>query len=267
MAKSKSDPASKDAWNPHQYEKFKSERSQPFFDLMDLLLPTDAPKVIDLGCGPGELTAKLHEQTKASQTLGIDQSEEMLTKAKSFQTTNLVFRKGSIEEWQAMHEYDIVFSNAAVQWCKHHPQLLAHFKDALKPGGQLAIQMPMNHDYPTHTLAIQMSTEEPWNKLLKGERYSQDESMLTMQQYAEQIFKLGFSEQKIFTRVYAHILPSRDSVIEWVSGTLLTYFKSRLSDADYQSFLKTYKERLFKILPDDKPFFYPFKRVFIWARV
>lgn len=191
----------------------------------------------------------------------------MLAKAHTLATGSLEFRLGAIENFTELNQYDIVFSNAAVQWCDDHPQLLKNFKIALRPGGQLAIQMPMNHDYPTHTLAAKMSSEDPWLTLLNGKPYLKDKTMLTSSQYAEELFKLGFKSQSVNVRVYSHILESRDGVIEWVSGTLLTFFKSRLPAEHYQNFVTEYTERLFQILPNEKPFFYPFKRLLLWAQI
>lgn len=256
-----------DAWNPNQYDKFKDERSRPFFDLMFLIQEIKNPKVIDLGCGTGELTAQLHKTLNAKETIGLDSSDEMLAKSKSFETSSLHFRKGQIETWQAPNQYDVVLSNAAIQWCGNHYEILKRVKEALRAGGQIAIQMPVNHDYPTHTLAMQMSSEQPLNSQLGGQRYSVDQYMLTAQDYATLLFKLGFKEQKVFVQVYGHVLDSRESVIEWVGGTTLTYFKSRLSKEDYAIFLTQYKDRLFGILKDERPFFYPFKRLFIWGRL
>lgn len=254
-----------DAWNPQQYDKFKSERSQPFFDLMDLLAPTPNPEVIDLGCGTGELMAELHKRTGAKQTLGIDSSAEMLKKASLLHEKGLAFQTGDINSWAPAESFDIVFSNAALQWCPNHPELFRRLRNALRPGGQLAAQMPMNHDYPTHILANEMAHEEPWATLM-GEKYEKQKTMLTVEDYAKLIFSLGFKEQKVLLKVYGHILESREGVIEWVKGTLLTHFQGRLRETDYQKFLGEFRQRLFSQLPDEKPFFYPFKRILIWAR-
>lgn len=256
-----------DAWNPQQYDKFKEERSQPFFDLMALLEPHENAHVVDLGCGTGELTSQLHQRLKAKNTVGIDSSEEMLKKAASVASSGLTFYRGDVENWNPSEKFDVVFSNAALQWCSDHPKLFKKLKESLRPNGQLAIQIPMNHDYPTHILANQMSNEEPWASLLKTEKYEKHKTMLTPEEYSTLLFKLGFKKQKIFLRVYGHELESREGVIEWVKGTLLTYFKSRLSEADYNNFLVQYRARLFAQLPDDKPFFYPFKRILIWGRL
>ena len=256
----------KDSWNPQQYEKFKNERSQPFFDLMGLLEPAPEARVIDLGCGTGELTADLHRHLQATHTLGVDSSAQMLTKAAAFEGQGLSFSQGDIKTWEEKNRYDVIFSNAALQWCGNHPELFQRIKNSLKAGGQLAVQMPMNYDYPTHVLAIQMGNEEPWKTLLKGDQYAQQKAMLTPEEYASLLFKLGFKEQKVFERVYGHVLESREGVVEWVKGTLLTYFESRLSTEDFAKFKSEFKQRLFEKLPDDKPFFYPFKRILMWAR-
>lgn len=253
-----------DAWNPNQYEKFKKERAQPFFDLMDLLQAQNGPRIVDLGCGTGELTAELHKKMKASETIGSDSSDEMLKKAQAFQTSSLHFLKQKIEEFRDSKGFDIIFSNAAIQWCSNHSEIFRNLKAHLRESGQLAIQMPMNHDYPTHVIAYQLSQEEPWASLLKG--FVGKSDMLTAEEYASLLFKLGFKEQKVSLRVYGHVLDSRDGVIEWVKGTLLTQFQSRLSADDFGRFVAEFRRRLFAQLPDERPFFYPFKRILIWAK-
>lgn len=234
---------------------------------MGMVEPGSIAQAIDLGCGTGELTADLHHHMGAEATLGLDSSAQMLAKAQAFAGSGLLFAAGDIKTWEERAKYDLIFSNAALQWCGNHPELFRRLKSSLKSGGQLAVQMPMNYDYPTHTLAIQMGQEEPWKSLLKGDRYEQQKAMLTAEEYASLLFKLGFQEQKVFVRVYGHILESREDVVEWVKGTLLTYFESRLGPEDFAKFLAEFKFRLFTQLPDDKPFFYPFKRILIWAKI
>ncbi len=255
-----------DVWNPKQYDQFKEQRSQPFFDLMNLLIQTKTPRVADLGCGTGELTAQLSQHLKASETIGIDTSDAMLEMAKSYQTDHLKFQKADIENWNPEKQFDVICSNAALQWCSDHARLFESLTKHLAPQGQIAIQMPMNFDYPTHTLAGIMSKETHWANLLGHEAREPGMKMLKVEEYARLLFKLGFQEQKVFLRVYGNVMDSRESVIEWVKGTTLNFVKSRLSDIDYQKFVSEYRERLFQVLPDDKPFFYPFKRVLIWGR-
>ncbi|WP_413586968.1 methyltransferase domain-containing protein [Bdellovibrio sp. HCB274] len=255
-----------DAWNPTQYEKFKNERSQPFFDLMDFIHPEKFASAIDLGCGTGELTRVMHERFHPSFTLGMDSSQAMLTKADEFSSASLSFAADNIDAWEQPSSFDLIISNAALQWSPDHPGLFKRLKNSLRTGGQLAVQMPMNHDYPTHLLSSAMSQEDGWQTALGGKVYDKPKTMLSVEQYATLLFKLGFREQRVELKVYGHLLESREDVISWVRGSMLTYFEKNMPAENYAAFLQEYRERLFAILPDDKPFFYPFKRIFLWAR-
>ncbi|MBX3042002.1 MAG: methyltransferase domain-containing protein [Bdellovibrionaceae bacterium] len=196
-----------------------------------------------------------------------DSSEKMLESARLHEQGSLKFMNGDIASWREPARFDVIFSNAALQWCPGHEELFSRLKESLRPGGQIAIQMPMNHDYATHLLATSMSAEEPWNSLLHGETYDKSQHILKPEDYAALLFRLGFRDQQVLQRVYGHQLESREDVIEWVKGSLLTYFQKRLSKDDYERFLGDYRYRLFERLRDEKPFFYPFKRIFIWARL
>jgi trans-aconitate 2-methyltransferase len=258
----------RDAWNPEQYEKFKQERSQPFFDLLALVKAEPVPeRAVDLGCGSGELTKVLHEKLQARETLGVDQSENMLAKAAPWVGSGLSFQRGKIEEIDKLGPFDLIFSNAALQWCQGHEKLFAQLRGALRPGGQLAVQVPMNHNYPTHLLARAMASEEPYCSWLQDEGGAREPSLLAPEAYASLLFRLGFREQLVLLKVYGHVLESREEVVEWVKGTLLTYYQSRLTAEQYQRFLADFRERLFRALPDEKPFFYPSQRLLLWGRI
>lgn len=257
----------KDSWNPEQYDKFKNQRSLPFFDLMHLLKPVPEAQVVDLGCGTGELTAQLHAFVEASSTLGLDSSDEMLRASSLFVKPGVKFEKGHIESWAPTAEYDVVFSNAALQWVGDHRSLFARLRGALRPGGQLAVQMPMNHDYPTHVIASAMSQEPKWKAKLKGQAYDKFSALLSIEDYASLLFRLGFEDQSVLLKVYPQVIESREGVVEWVRGSMLTYFQSRLTPDDFADFVSEFQERLFAVLPDERPFFYPFKRVLMWARL
>jgi len=192
----------------------------------------------------------------------------MLTKAHAHAGADLEFKKDAIEAWQPHEKFDLIFSNAVLQWCENQSSIFGNLKNYLNAsGGQLAIQMPMNFDYPTHVLADQMSCESHWNTILGGKSQQKKTSMLKPEEYARILYRLGFKKQKVLQKVYGHELSSREAVIDWVKGTLLTYFESRMSTGDYSRFLSEYRTRLFRELPDEKPFFYPFKRILIWRQL
>lgn len=249
-----------DKWNPTQYEKFKKERSQPFFDLLTLLKKDTYEEGIDLGCGTGELTKFFAEKFKIQKITGLDSSEEMLKKSNEFESSNLKFVKGNIEAFTQNQKFDVIISNAAIQWCPDHKNILSNIVAALRSNGELAIQMPYNFDYTTHTLAEEVVAQLFPQTTLRGN------PMLSLQEYAKTLYNLGLTDLNCFIKVYVHELTSKQDVYEWVRGTLLTHYQGQLSEEEFGSFCKHYRTKLERQLPDDKPFFYPFKRIFLYGK-
>lgn len=250
-------------WNPGQYEKFRGERSQPFYDLLSLVRPIPGGRAIDLGCGTGQLTSALHETTKAKETLGIDSADTMLAQSAEFAGAGLEFQRLEIEDLPVGATYDLVFSNAAIQWIDDHETLLTRLAGNVADGGQLAIQMPANDDHPSHQTAFELAGEEPWATHLAG--YRRIWPVLPPEQYASLLHRLGFDEQHVRLQVYPHSLESSAAVVEWVRGTLLTDYQKRMSSEAFEGFLQAYRARLLPQLEDQSPFFYAFKRVLLWG--
>lgn len=251
-----------DTWRPAQYERFKSERDRPFFDLLALVQPRPSMRVVDLGCGTGELTRAMHRQLGAAETLGIDSSEAMLAKANAFAEPGLRFERRDVRELEG--QYDLVFSNAVLHWVPEHEALFARLREALRPGGQLAVQMPAQHDQVSHTTAAALAEEEPFRAKLAGRTvgYGHRRPILPIEEYAALLNRLGFGEQHARMQVYPHVLADRDAVVEWVKGSLLTDYERALGPELFGRFVAEYRERL----PDDRPFFFGFKRILLWGR-
>jgi trans-aconitate 2-methyltransferase len=254
----------RDTWNPAQYERFRAEREQPFHDLVALVTRRPAGRVADLGCGTGVLTAALHRELASKQTIGVDSSDAMLERARTLDVEGLEFVSGDISVWQPAAPFDVVFSNAALQWVGDHPALLARLMAMLVPGGELAVQVPANFDHVSHRLAAEIAREEPFADAMRG--YTRIVSVLPPEDYATLLHKLGFVTQSVRLQVYGHVLDSPDAVVEWVRGTLLTDYESRMPDAMYREFVARYRARLNAALGDQRPYFYPFKRILLWGR-
>jgi trans-aconitate 2-methyltransferase len=253
-----------DAWDPCQYERFREERWEPFVDLVALVEPKPGLRVVDLGCGTGETTRWLHDTLGAGETLGIDRSPAMLARARSAVVPGLRFEPGTIEEFRARDAWDVVFSNAALHWVPDHPALFARLAAALRDGGQLAVQMPASFDGPSHVTAAEVATEAPFREHLDGA--PRGTPLLAPEAYAALLAALGFRAQHVRVQVYGHWLAERGEVVEWAKGTLLTAYRARLSPALYEEFVARYRARLLPRLVDTRPFFFPFKRLLLWAR-
>jgi trans-aconitate 2-methyltransferase len=261
-----SDTPPKTAWDPAVYERFKDERAQPFHDLLGLVAPLAASggaRVVDLGCGTGELTRVLHETLGAKETLGIDSSPEMLARSEALAGNGLRFRVADITTFQPDAPLDLVFSNAALHWLPDHRGLLARITSWLAPGGQIAVQVPAMDGQPSHTTAAALASEEPFASALSG--FSKRRNVLEPEAYAALLHELGYAEQHVRLQIYPHRLASPDAAVDWVKGTLLTSYQERLDAALYALYMERYRERLAARLGPARPVFFPYRRVLFRA--
>ncbi len=251
----------RDAWSPETYHRFQQERSRPFYDLCEMVRPRPGMRILDLGCGSGELTQYLHERFEASETIGLDASDNMLEKARALEGKGLRFVKGQIELDPVAGEFDLIFSNAALQWVPEHEKILAIYAGKLRPGGQIAAQLPYNENSMFHAAARDVAQE--FGGPLGG--YVRHLEALAPEEYARLLFRLGFAEQEVLLRVYAHVLPSLDDVVAWYRGTLLTTYEARLNKETFERFVARYREVLGQRFEDARPFFFPFPRILLWG--
>lgn len=247
-------------WDPTQYHKFQAERSAPYFDLLVLVDVRPNLKVVDLGCGTGELTRQLAETLPNSSVTGIDNSPQMLEKASLHSTSSLHFEQG--DQSQLTGEWDLIFSNAALHWSENHSELIPRLYERLIAGGQIAVQVPSNHNHISHQIYRETASEEMFKFILNGfQRYA---PVLSIDDYAKILFQCGAEQIVVFEKVYAHVLENADAVVEWISGTALVPYFERLGEHKEQ-FVESIRGKMRAAMPDS-PVFYPFRRTFFSAR-
>lgn len=255
-------------WNPQQYERFKSERAAPFEDLLALiekraeLSPIEVIEVIDLGCGTGQLTAQLASLWPHAQVLGIDASAEMLAQAPV--QPRLQFKQQTIESTVAGgNQWDLVFSHAALQWIDDHQQLWPQIWSLVRPGGQLAIQMPSNHGHTTHQLLRKLVSAEPFCSALSG--WKRPLPVLGIEAYAHLLYDLGASQIQVLEKVYPHVLESAEELVQWMKGTAMVPYLERLSADLAASLVQAFRAEIQVAFPES-PVFYGFRRTLIYAQ-
>ena len=247
-------------WNPNVYHKFQRERFAPFDDLFKLIKVREGMRVIDLGCGTGELTRRLADQLPGSDVVGVDSSDEMLSRAQSLACPRLTFKKQAIQD--ASGEWDLVFSHAAIQWLDDHEILIPRLFSLVRPGGQLAVQLPSNHEHPSHTILKDIAREEPFVSAFVG--WSRLSPVLAVGRYAELLHLQGAEELNVFEKIYPHVLRDSNEVESWMSGTALIPYIERLPDALHDEFLARYRSCLKALWPHG-PVFYGFQRILFSA--
>jgi trans-aconitate 2-methyltransferase len=257
-------------WNPEQYRRFAAERAQPFHDLLGLIELTPIKRAVDLGCGPGELTALASGSLDIGEMVGIDNSQAMLDKTTEHASARVRFEYGDIGQWTAGADIDLVLAAASLQWVPDHAGVMARWTGALRPGGQIAIQVPANADHPSHAIARLVAEREPYLSMFgpKGPPIDPVQAyVLHPEEYAQILYDLGFERQHVRLQIYPHVLPSSRHVVEWVRGTMLTRFEKRLEPDAFDAFVADYEIELTRVLGTEEPHFFPFRRILMWARL
>ncbi|WP_457971475.1 trans-aconitate 2-methyltransferase [Arthrobacter sp. D1-17] len=254
-------------WNPAKYVQFGDHRQRPFFDLTSRIDAASPREVVDLGCGPGNLTATLAERWPAAKVVGLDASAEMLAKAETQEGSlpNLEFRLGDIAAWIPSPETDVVVSNAALQWVPEHTNLLPGWLAALRPGAWFALQVPGNFTAPSHTLLRGLAESPAWAAKLDGV-LRHDGAVDDTSRYLDMMLRAGYAADAWET-TYLQVLPGDNAVLEWVRGTALRPVLAVLSPEDGAAFEREYGQRLAEAYPSTEyGTVYPFRRIFAVGR-
>ena len=249
-------------WDPKKYNEFKEERSKPFDDLTSHIIDKPNLKVVDLGCGTGELTKKLSQKLTNPFVLGIDNSAEMLAKAPKQE--NLEFKEKTIlEQIDDETKWDLIFSNAALQWIDNHNELFPKIISSINPGGQLAVQMPQQNENILNKILLQLVQEEPFASYLKN--WTRPSPVLTLDEYAKILFENGGTNLVIYEKVYPLISNQKDDFFDFISGSALTVYQERLKEEEFTALTTEFKKRINAYFPL-VPSIYAFRRLIIYAK-
>jgi trans-aconitate 2-methyltransferase len=244
-------------WNHERYERFRKERLEPVYDLIKMIDVKRGLRVIDLGCGTGDITAILADSLPDSTVLGIDDSPEMLEQARPRKASGLDFRLQRIQD--VTGQWDLVFSNAAIQWVPNHGELVPALMSLVAPGGQIVMQVPRGH--PALGLIKELAGTEPFRDTLIG---TPRPDCLPLLSYAELLHQCGAKDIVAVEKIYPHVLQDADDILAWAEGTGLVPYLDRLEGQVRQEFLDQYRRMLRERWPS-KPVFFGFQRMLIAA--
>jgi trans-aconitate 2-methyltransferase len=222
-----------DRWRPESYLKFEYERTIPSRDLAGHVGLTDPDRIIDIGCGPGNSTKVLMDRWPTAEVTGLDNSEDMITKAKA------TYPKGrwilaDAAEWTTDVQYDIVFSNATLQWMPNHKVLLKQLFDLVRDTGVLAVQVPANNESPLHRALVAVSARPEWKERTAG---CSSQIVYHDESFYYNILSLLTARLEIWRTTYLHIMGNHQDLIEWYSSTGMKTYLSRLgTDEERQRF-------------------------------
>ncbi|MEP6666179.1 MAG: methyltransferase domain-containing protein, partial [Nocardioidaceae bacterium] len=213
-------------WNPDTYLQFADERSRPFYDLVGQIGSSQPRHVVDLGCGPGQLTASLAERWPKALIQGLDSSPAMIEAAQEHATERMTFTVSDLRSWRPENLVDVIVSNATLQWVPDHRDLLPQLLAALTPGGWLAFQVPGNFEEPSHRLLRELANDPRFVDAVTGVEQPASEDPVT---YLADLAELG-CKVEAWETTYLHVLAGSDPVFRWISGTGARPVLQALSD-------------------------------------
>lgn len=257
-------------WDPKQYARYADERGRPFGELVarvnQLAPDLDPAYVVDLGCGPGELTVTLAERWPAARVHGVDSSPEMIDRtAEHAVPGRLTFERADLRDWSPEAPVDLLISNATFQWVPEHLKLLPGLVAGVRPGGMLAFAVPGNFDAPSHRILGELAASEPWAPHLTDVRILKP--VPDPETYLAVLTGLG-CRVDAWETTYCHVLEGPDPVFEWIRGTGARPVLQALPEDLRLAFEVAYKQRLRAAYPE-RAFgtVLPFRRIFVVAEV
>jgi trans-aconitate 2-methyltransferase len=268
-------------WDAAQYLRFGGERARPFFDLLARVGSEQPGYVVDMGCGPGNLTVVLAERWPDASVCGVDNSAEMIEAARKLappvpaatprfagasgtvltnHAPGLSFMLDDVRHWEPQSLPDVIISNAVLQWVPGHREVLTRWAGQLADDGWLAFQVPGNFDQPSHAILREMAASTRWRSLLRDTELNRQTA--DPADYARLLAGAG-CEVDAWETTYVHILPGSDPVLEWYKGTGLRPVLAVLDEDQSTDFLIEYGERLRAAYPQSSfGTVFPFRRVF-----
>jgi trans-aconitate 2-methyltransferase len=250
------------AWDARAYLSFEDERTRPFDDLITRLTVPSPRLVVDLGCGTGNLTERLAMRWPAATVVGVDSSPDMIAAASESATSRVSFHLADLWGWCSDRPVDVLVSNATLQWVPEHLSLLGRLVDEVRPGGQIAIQVPGNFDEPSHRLLHELAADPRFAEHTHGvDRPSAHEPEVYLAEFA----RLGCFVDAWET-TYLHVLTGPDPVLRWISGTGARPILESLPAPLRAEFEQEYGGALRQAYPEQRfGTVLPFRRVFAVA--
>jgi len=251
-------------WNPDLYLKFAGERTQPAIDLVTKITLSDPRRIIDIGCGPGNSTALLYQRWPDAEIAGLDSSPDMIAAARN-QYPDRRWIEADISKWEPSEGFDLIFSNAALQWVPDHEKIFPRLIDRLAEKGALAVQMPTHFQSRVHKLMHEIALDPEWRHLT-GQ--AMEAIKVDRPPFYYDLLQPNVARIDMWETEYIHVLQNHQSIIDWIRGTGLRPFLETLSSDEQRA-------RFEKLLLDgvseayskqrDGRVLFPFRRLFIVA--
>lgn len=251
-------------WNPIQYEKFIKSRTIPAKDLISKI-EIDPNTIFDLGCGPGNSTKALKDAFVNASVLGGDVSKNMIERAKEkYPGLSFILFDANTDFDSLEIKYDLIFSNACLQWIQDHDSLISKMIHALNDGGVLAVQIPIQQEHPVHKILMKLASSEKWKLRFK---YQIHYNNLSKREYYDVLSKYS-CDFEIWETIYCHSMPSHESILEWFRAAGMRPYLEQLSEKEKVEFENDVLLKLIEEYPFQKngEIMFEYPRLFFVAK-
>ena len=249
-------------WNPQLYLKFADQRGRPAADLIAQIQLENPKRIIDLGCGTGNSTERLHQRWPTADITGLDSSPAMLRQARN-NHPEWVWIESTIEDWSPTAAYDLIFSNAALHWVPQHESLFSRLFQQLAPQGVMAVQMPHNSHSPAHQALRRIATDPHWSALLAA---AMESTFVQPPDFYYRVLRKSASRLNIWETEYLQIMDGPRAVLDWLRSTAMRPYLQRLpNDSQRQRFEAMCLAEFERFYPadDQGKTLFPYRRLFI----
>ena len=252
------------AWDPQQYLKFGNERLRPAYDLLSRVTLESPRRIVDLGCGTGTVTALLRARWPNAQIVGVDSSQEMLGRAR-VALPDIAWELHDLAAWAPAAPVDLIVSNAALHWLDDHLTLFPRVLSHLRPAGVLAVQMPAQHDAPSHRIGYDLAENSRWRGRLQG--LVRRRPILEPPDYYS-LLRPKVSSLDLWLTEYVQLLTGDNPVAEFTKGSFVGAWLSALSRDEASEFEAEYRRQVLAAYPPNRDgvTLFPFRRFFLLAQ-
>lgn len=250
-------------WNPNQYLRFEKERTQPVKDLIHRIETENPKRIIDIGCGPGNSTVELKKRWPSAEIIGLDSSKTMLDKARADYPGITWLEEDACHELTSLGKFDIVFSNAAIQWMPHHGKLIPGFFELLDQDGVLAVQAPNPTQMPIQIAVRETAGEDAWRHYYNSlaPMYYQELGF-----YYDMLCPLA-KRIDLWETHYRHVMAGHEAIIDWYRSTGMRPYLEKLTEDEKHRFIAGVLEKIKQSYraQKDGSLLFDFRRLFFIA--
>ncbi len=253
-------------FNGEEYVKASAHQKRWGAELIGQLDLRGDERILDLGCGDGELTARLAGRVPQGRVLGIDASQGMIDTARKHAAGNLDFVLQDINTLDYEDEFDLAFSNATLHWIKDHRRMLYNVYRALRKDGIIRFSFAADGNCSHLFRVVRRAMALPAYRSHFRD-FQWPWFMPTVGEYQDLLHRSEFNAVRVWLENADQLFPDAEALIRWVDQPSLVPFLTHLDEALRQAFRDFVVEQMVReTVQEDGRCFETFRRINVLAR-